>query len=205
MKNALLACTAALALMGTAAQATTYSVDVTATPFRIPGAPGLQTRAVNLSPTGPQNFNGATYSFDLDNIGDSVSMAVYGLVAFDSPINDDDLLPRPSTATFDFGSLGAVTAEGVSYAVGLGLTGYAFATFVPTMIRVSPTEAILISLSDTIFGTDGHGVFTENRAGIGYVNATFTLASIPLPATLPLVLAGLGAMGAVASRRRKSA
>lgn len=210
MKNVLLASIAALAVTGAAAQAATYSVDVTATPYRVPGSPGLQTRAVVLSPYGPQTFNGATYTFDLNNVGDSVSMDVYGLVTYDTPINADDLGQSPTTATFDFGSLGSTIVSGVSQAINGAATtpstlGYAIATFAPSFIRVSATEAIFIFLSDTVFGTANGTDFVDGRSGVGMVNATFVLAPIPLPATLPLVVAGLGAMGAVARRRKAKA
>lgn len=206
MKTTILACTAALAFAaaGTTVEAATYSVDVTADPYRdAPANSGLQTRAVVLSSSGPQNFNGATYTFDLSNIGDSVSMDIYGLVAYDAPIDADDLIPQASTAAFDFGGLGSVVVDGTTAAFGSGMTGYALASFVSTLIRISATEAIRIALSDTIFGTDGSGNFVTGRAGVGFVNATFTLAAIPVPATLPLVLSGLGMLG-FAARRRKS-
>lgn len=208
MKKFLLACAAVASLSG-AANATTFSVDVTADPYRAtPANNGLQTRAVVLASSGPQNFEGATYSFDLTTIGDSTSFDIYGLVAFDSPIDADDLVPQPSTATFDFGALGSITIQGVSQAIALGslptTAGYAIATFISDTIRVSATEGIRITLSDTIFGTDGNGNFVTGRAGVGFVNATFTLAAVPVPAALPLSLLALGALG-VAARRRKPA
>lgn len=199
MKKFLLACAALVSLSGAAA-ATTYSVDVTANPYRVPGQPGLQTRAVVLAPSGPQNFNGATYTFDLVNIGDSTSMNIYGLVHYDGPLDADDLIPRPSTATFDFGGvIGAITIVGETFA--RMATQDALATFVSGLIRVSATEGIRISLSDTVFGNNGTN-FVNGRAGVGFVNATFTLATVPVPASLPLSLTALGLMGFVAQRRK---
>jgi hypothetical protein len=203
MKKILLTC-ASVCMLASAASATTFSPLVTANAYRqAPASSGLQTRATTLSNTGPQAFTGATYSFDLNAIGDSVSKDIYGLVAFDSPIDPDDVLPRPSTATFDFGALGSVTVLGTSMAVGSGTVGYAIATFVSDFIRVSATEGIKISISDTIFATDSFGNFVTGSAGKGVVNATFTLAAVPLPAALPLSLGALGLMGFV-GRRRKS-
>lgn len=200
MKKFLLSCVAALSISG-AADAATYSVDVTATPFRVPGMDGLQTRAFVLSPSGAQNFNGATYSFDLVNAGDSVSMDVYGLVHFNASLDADDLIPRPSTATFDFGgAIGSITILGTSFGVA-GAPASALATFVSGIIRVAPGLGIQITLADTVFGTDGTA-FVRSRAGIGFVNATFELASIPVPASLPLSLTALGLMGFVAQRRK---
>lgn len=207
MKKFLTAAIAALAFAG-AADAATYSVDVTANPFRAPNQPGLQTRAVVLSPSGPQNFNGATYTFDLTNVGDSASMDIYGLVAFDAPIDPDDVLPRPSTASFDFGAgIGSIVINGTTQAIAnasLPTTlGYALATFTSDIIRVAPGLGIKITLADTVFGTDANGNFTVNRDGVGFVNATFTLATVPVPAGGLLLLTALG--GVAALRRRKTA
>jgi hypothetical protein len=191
-------------MLASAAGATTFSPFVTANAYRqAPATSGLQARATKIADSGPQDFTGATYTFDLNVIGDSVTKNIYVLVAFDSPIDTDDVLLRPSTATFDFGALGSVTVLGTSMAAGSGLSGYAIATFVSDFIRVSATEGIKISLSDTIFATDSFGNFVTGTPGKGIVAATFTLAPVPLPAALPLSLAALGLMGFVA-RRRKS-
>ncbi|MDO9640844.1 MAG: hypothetical protein Q7J44_20120 [Pseudotabrizicola sp.] len=200
MKKFLLSCVAAASISG-AAHAATYSVDVTATPFRVPGMDGLQTRAVVLSPSGPQTFNGATYSFDLTNAGDSVSMNVYGLVHYDGPLDPDDLIPRPSTATFDFGgAIGSLTILGTSFGVA-GAPASALATFISGIISIAPGLGIKITLADTVFGTDGTS-FVQGRAGIGFVNATFELVAVPVPGALPLSLTALGLMGFVAQRRK---
>lgn len=191
-------------MLASAASATTFSPFVTANAYRqAPATSGLQARATKIADSGPQDFTGATYTFDLNVIGDSVTKNIYVLVAFDSPIDPDDVLLRPSTATFDFGALGSVMVLGTSMAAGSGLSGYAIATFVSDFIRVSATEGIKISLSDTFFATDSFGNFVTGTPGKGIVAATFTLAPVPLPAALPLSLAALGLMGFVA-RRRKS-
>ena len=43
------------------------------------------------------------------------------------------------------------------------------------------------------------------RPRVGVVNATFTLAAVPIPATLPLIVSALGMMGFVARRRKAAA
>lgn len=209
MKNLVLVAAAAT-LISSAAEATTYNAFVTADPYRSsPATSGLQTRAVVLSASGPQNFNGDNYSFDLTSIGDTASMDVYGLVAYDAPIDSDDLIPRPTSASFDLGLLGSRTISGVSYAVASSSTpttfGFAFADyFSPKSFGIGGGLRILVSLADTVFATDGSENFVSGRPGVGFVNATFTLAAVPLPATLPLGLAGLGLMGFVARRRKKT-
>lgn len=202
MKKLLLAAVIAAASFASIAEATTYSPFVTANPYRQTSATsGLEVRAIVLSPKGPQAFNGATYNFDLTNIGDTFSTDIYGLVHYDSPLNPDDLIPRPGTATFNFGgSIGSLILQGLTYAVD-GAPQHAIATYQSGMIQVGAALAIMVSLADTTFGTDGTS-FVAGRAGIGFVNATFTLASIPLPATLPLGLSALGLLGFM-SRRSK--
>lgn len=217
MKTLLLTCAAVMGLTGAAqavplAPANTYDVFVTANPFRQPGTPGLQTRAVTLSPSGPQNFNGANYGVQLTNIGDSVSMSLYGLVSYDTPINDDDLLARPTSATFDFGAFGTRTITGQSYAKSFGPTpstaGYGLAEFFGQTARfkVNNTTQLIVTLADTVFASTNQGLdFLDGREGIGIVQANFSLAAVPLPATLPLGMAALGALGYAGRRKSKKA
>ena len=203
MKTGLLSILFAFALTG-AASATTYLVDVTADPFRVPGASGLQTRAVVLSPSGPQNFDGAEYAVELTNVGDSVTMDLYGLVQYDSPLNTDDLIHSPTSVTFDFGVFGIATIMGESFGLGTVLDpmATAFADFFgEIVIRIDATTAIIVTVADTYFGS-ADGVFTNGRPGFGAVTATFTLAYVPVPAAGLMLLAGLGALGAL--RRRKA-
>ena len=211
MNKLFLAAVAALGLAG-AAQAATYTVFVTATPYRTPGSDGLQTRAIVLDPAGPQNFDGASYDIALNAMGDSVTRAVYGLVAYDAPIDPDDLLPRPTLASFDFGGYGKQTITGESYAKATGPAGsgkgFAIAEFFGQSLRfgVGGGAAILVQLSDTVFGRDTGDDFVMGRRGAGFVQATFTLvpAPVPLPATLPLGLAGMALLGGLAARRRRA-
>ncbi len=202
MRNLLLSC-AMLLGVASAAQAATYTVDITADPYRVPGAAGLQTRAVVLENTGPQNYNGSSVSFDLTNEGDSFTTDIFGLVAYDNNINADDLIESPSSASFSISGVGSAVLDGVSAAFGSGISGFALATYATNFIRVSATEAIFISLADTEFATDGLGNYVQGRSGVGFVEATFTLAPIPVPAALPLAATGLGLLGFAARRRKQ--
>lgn len=202
MKKLITAALVALGVSG-AAEAATYNVNVTAQPFReTPTTSGLQTRANVFSNSGPQDFTGANYSFNLTNAGDTFSTGIYTLVGFEAtPFEADDFLHKASNATFNFGALGTVVANGVSFAVSTATQNYALAQFMDTMIRVSADYAIKIHLADTTFATDGTN-YVNGAAGKGAVVATFTLAAVPLPATLPLGLGALALMGFVARRRK---
>ncbi len=195
LKTALLLAT----LTAGAAQAATYTVDVTAEPFRQPGVGGLQTRAVILPTSGPQTYTGSTINFTLTNLGDSFTTILYGLVAYDAPLQADDEIARAVTTSFDFGAIGAVTLDGISRAF---LTSQSvLASFTGNRIRLDATTGIKISIKDTVYGNDGEG-YVDGREGVGFVEATFTLAPVPLPASLPLLAVALGALGLYAKRRK---
>ncbi len=202
MKKLLMALVAGLVLISPV-QAATYSVDITADPYRVPGAPGLQTRAVVLAPSGSQNFNGSTISFDLTNPGDSFSADIYGLVTFETAVDPDDFIASPSTATFDFG-FAVQTILGTTGAVQVGQSISALAQFIDGFVDIGGGQRILISLTNTVFGA-GTGLFTNGRPGVGFVNATFTLAAVPLPASLPLGVSALALLGLLARRRKPAA
>ena len=205
MKKIILAAVAALGL-ASAASAATYSVDVTANPFRSPGAPGLQTRAFVLKPSGPQNFNGSTIGFDLTNIGDSYIIDLFGLVHFDAPLGKDDTIKSPSTVTLNMGNLGTGVIAGVTYGEGdIGSPkGYAVADYQNTVrFLVGNGLQVRASIADITFGSDANGMFVNNRPGFGKVTATFTLAAVPVPAGGLLLIGALGGLAAL--RRRKAA
>lgn len=200
MKKILLSAVAAFGLLATAAHAVTYTVDVTAASVTNPNL-GLSASARILSPSGPQTFNGATYSFDLTNEGDSATIDIFALTSFEPTLDANDTNPLAASAAFDFGgSIGAITLAGTTAGV-LGPVPGALATFISDAIRISPTLAIVISIADTAFATDGAG-YVFGNAGKGIVTATFTLAAVPLPATLPMGLLALGGLAALARRRK---
>lgn len=204
MKKLILGMVAAIGLAG-AAQAASYSIDVTAQPFRVPGEAGLQTRAFVMSPSGPQNYEGSTSSFDLTNVGDTATADLFGMVHYDAPINADDLLHKAMSVTFDFGAYGTRKILGESFAVFAsgGDPDHAEVDFLaPISFNIGGGLRILVELADTHFGTF-NDIFTNGRPGFGNVTATYTLAAVPLPAALPMGMGALGLMAFVA-RRRKS-
>lgn len=198
MKNLVLSTVAALALLAPAAQAATYNVGVTAVSFRSPGAPGLQTRTWTLANSGPLNFAGTTISTtDLSNVGDSFTDNLFRLVAFDVGIDPDDVIPQPISVTFNFEGLGAVSLMGTTVGAATG----AIASFAPGVLNIGGGLAIVVSIADTAFNSI-NGQYVSGKAGAAPVSATFTLAAVPLPATLPLGLLALGGLVAVARRRK---
>ena len=142
MRNLLLSCAMIAGVTG-AAQAATYTVDITADPFRSPGAAGLQTRAVTLPDTGAQNFNGSTQSVTLNAIGDSFSTDIFGLVAYDNNIDADDLIGQTTTATFSIAGIGSAIVDGVSAAFGSGTVGSAFPEPLPVFVVDARQAALL--------------------------------------------------------------
>lgn len=198
MKTWLLSAITATALLAGTAQAATYNVGVTAASFRDPGAAGLQTRIWKLGTTGSLGFTGTTVTTsDLANTGDSFTTDIFRLVAFDQGIDADDLVPKPISATFDFGSLGVLTLLGTT----VGSASGAVASFASGFVNVGDGLRLIVSIADAAFATDGTS-YVSGKAGAAPVTATFTLAAIPLPATAPLALLALGGLAAVARRRK---
>lgn len=90
---------------------------------------------------------------------------------------------------------GSITEELIDAAHELGLPVYAW-TF-----RPADLDAAFAQMAKFIeWGIDG--IITDNPDYATAVVASYEVAPVPLPAALPLVLAGLGALGVVARRKR---
>lgn len=98
-------------------------------------------------------------------------------------------LPSGNTASFALTGLG-----GNSGSFGIGIQG----SNVPSSLGALDLLADLLGLDDSL-------LFSSNPLPAnGQLTGTKTLAAIPLPAALPLLLGGLGAMGALGLRRRRA-
>lgn len=158
-----------------ALRADAISVEVSAEPFRKAGKPGLQTRAIIVSDYGAQNFEPMTFPLSFEGY-DTLTVTLFGLVSYDLPFDDDDLIPQDITVTFDFGELaGAYELRGRSAAVIAGDQSYAVAWFPSVEVDIDEERRVLVELSDTVFGINGDGEPTDGRDGVGFVKATFTL------------------------------
>ncbi len=134
------------------------------------------------------------------------------------------------SGAIDFSMLGPVMSIATGSVVDAGLTatdadggsGIFNGLAVYSMIGVwSSTSAAITAIGDSfVVGTSGtfvvpnfanaflflgenDGVFSDN-SGAYSVSITYT-TPVPLPAGMPLILAGLGAFGFIARRKRKSA
>ncbi|VDS07354.1 Glycerophosphoryl diester phosphodiesterase precursor [Paracoccus haematequi] len=94
-------------------------------------------------------------------------------------------------------SYGSITKELIDYAHGLGLSVYGW-TF-----RPADQDMAFAQLKDLLdWGLDG--IITDNPDYARAVVDSLDLAPVPLPAGLPLMAAGLGALTALRIRRRRA-
>lgn len=206
MKKLILGMVAALGLSA-AAQAATFNINVAASVFNSSSnAAGMQMRAWVPSMSGPLKFTNATYSNTL-GLGGSTTRNVFNIIHFDAPLQADDVIPKPISVTFTT-AFGAGTIGGTTFAVATDTIGtnkgYGKADFDATVLDFwTGAGHLLISLADTTFGSK-NGVFTNGKPYQGKVIATYSyVATIPLPAALPMGMGALGLMGFI-SRRRKA-
>jgi len=138
-------------------------------------------------------------SFNLTNVGDSFTSALFTIGTSDSWVNFEDLIPQDLNVSFTFTSpppdFGGSTS-GISGALGLWGLGAGYVVWdSPILVAFGSTGLLSISLSDVMFAMPGAAT----------IYATFQLVRAdtitnPEPATLMLI--GLGIMMTFAVSRR---
>lgn len=152
------------------------------------------------------------YSFDLDAVGDSVTVDLFEIWTPEQQLDLDDIFPQAISVTFDFSAPpppfdGSSTGLTGAATILLGSGGY-LTWDGPIVVNFGPNGdgQLQISLSNEIFNP---WFGTEFRPGQDYgatVEAEFTLLAeasapvVPEPTTI-LVWSGLALMGVVAGRR----
>ena len=202
MKKILLSLVASLALAG-GASAAVFDGDVS---FDTPISsvnPGLQAKANVLKNSGAQKYTSTELDFTLVNVGDTFTLDLFVVRTLQKAVAVDDFIEQAFSLVFDFGQ-GSATVTGTTYAETDGTDVYGVLDFDgPVTIALGNAQALVITLADVVFNV-GTGGFTPGKKNGAVVSVTFELASIPLPASLPLGLGALGLLGLI-SRRRKAA
>lgn len=202
MKKIILSVLASLAFAG-AVNAAVFDGDASFDPAINAVNPGLQAKAVVLANSGPQGFTSADLDFELAAVGDSFSLDLFVVRTLQTAVAADDFVAQAFALVFDFGQ-GTATVTGTSYAETDGTDVWGVLDFDgPVTIALGNAQALVITLADVVFNV-GTGGFTPGKANGATVSATFELAAVPLPASLPLGLGAIGLLGLIA-RRRKAA
>ncbi len=116
----------------------------------------------------------------LDGVGTGVSLTAGGAVAG----SYDDVLARYGSSATN----GQIAIVGMQYGAGYLIASGDSSPFSNQSFRLFNTDGVTPSST---------AVFTSNIVGLAD-----NIAPIPVPATLPLILAGLGAIGVLRRRRR---
>ena len=168
--------------------------------------PGL---VVNVNPS-----NGSFGPFDLD-VGEHQVFHIFNLWTNERAINPDDTVEKPISVDFSFntpstsGTLNGSTDGKLAF---FGVFQWGQMSWDnPLVLNFGKNGSGEIQIS--LFGKDGpkfnKGIFGTHpgeRYGANvYAKVKYTTAAIPLPAGLPLLLAGLGGFGLLARRKGKTA
>ena len=207
MKNILLSLVASLAFAG-AANAALFDGDVSFDTGLNRANPGLQIRANPLSNKGSQVFTSAETDFELA-VGETTSISLFVVRTLQKVVAVDDFVEKAFSLVFDFGPNLTATVNGNSYAETGDIDGdgvldvYGVLDFEgPVTIALGNAQELVITLTDVVFNLGVNPSFTPGKKNGAVVSATFALAAVPLPATLPLGLGALGLLGLIARRRK---
>lgn len=141
-------------------------------------------------------------------VGDHYEFAVFDIWTNETEIFGDDLIGRPISVKFNFnspmtGGTATGTTSGFDDFVQLGEvtwdnpTNFSFGQGGTGKFSVALTNAIF---NEGILGLEPGREFGETVLA----KLTYDVAPVPLPATLPLLLGGLGIAGALSRRARRA-
>lgn len=201
-----LAATAAVALMATAANATTFvghwTVDGYDNDNNINNGFVIETT--------PDSSN---LNFSL-TAGNSTNINLFKIYTNEDNVDNDDKIgnAKPITVKFTFtsptGQSGDDTADGITYAVDGTINNGVVHWTDPANLTFGNGNQLTITLSDETFNEDDHSNDLNDGSNHGAtVHATFAMtqaavAGVPEPASWALMIGGFGMSGAMLRRRR---
>lgn len=210
MKKNFVAAAAAFALIGaaSAASATTFTGSYSVPTYNS-GTDGLQIQIADNTPG-----SGTSFSFNLNNVGNSATVNLFKISTPETAVNLDDLSGKQISVSFNFtapqGASGSVngTTEAVFY--GLFSDGEVqWANNGDTTLNFGSYGDLLVHLNDATFGSDWFDGLSGSSANI---KADFTLeapsvSAVPEPMSWALMLTGFMGLGAALrfSRRQGAA
>ncbi len=138
-------------------------------------------------------------TFNLNNVGDSVTAALFTIGTSETWSNSDDLNPKPITATFTFSdpSVTAVDTGSTQGNLWLGFLSYGTVSWNdPVYYSFGTTGQFSIDLSNVWFTTPGSAVV------YGTMTLTRADSAAPVPEPSTMLLLGSGLLGLMGFRKR---
>ena len=151
-----------------------------------------------------------SFSFSLNNAGDTASANLFDLFTNETTVNKDDKAIAPISVAFNFtlpsdisGTVNGST-QGQSILFGLVQDGHVTWNG-PTTIDFGNGGVLQVSLNNATFNKGLFGLRPGENAGAD-ITANFTLvnpSAVPEPATWAVMLAGFGGLGVAMRRSRR--